>query len=76
MESGRKLAYFSDLILYTVRSKAKPSSMNNVGHTANNFAVNYSAYPQWQIPSGYKLYTEVKLEKQVSTKHCVQVYAV
>lgn len=45
--------------------------MNSAGQAANNSAVNYSAYPQQQILSGYKLSIEVELEKHVSAKYYV-----
>lgn len=48
--------------------------MSNIGHTANNFAVNYSVYPQQQIFTGSKLSMQVKLEKHVSAKHYLQMY--
>lgn len=48
--------------------------MNSIGHTANNFAVNCSAYPQEQIFTWSKLSIEVKLEKHVSAKHYLQLY--
>lgn len=50
--------------------------MNNVGHTANNSAVNCSTYLQQQILSGYKLTIEVELEKHISAKRYLQVCVV
>lgn len=48
--------------------------MNNIGHTANNFAINYSAYPQQKIFTGSKLPIEVKLGKHAGAKYYLQVY--